>query len=113
MLEIVIEIKGPSRGGKTYLLRRLADYLTLSGYLIAPDFDANRLMARRLSKSRKESLMESLADRAVRENPDVAIKELLRLTAREAELEQELAKLMNLFAYQEAELVTARMKKRK
>jgi cell division protein FtsB len=93
MLEIIIEIKGPARGGKTYLLRRLADYLTLSGYLIKPNFDANRLMASRLSNSRKESLMELMVARAVRETPDVATKELLRLTKREAELEQEIAKL--------------------
>lgn len=93
MLEIVIEIKGPSRGGKTYLLRRLADYLTLCGYLIDPDVDANRLFASRLSNSRKESLMEMMVARAVRATPDVVTKELLRLTKREAELEQEIAKL--------------------
>lgn len=93
MLEIVIEIKGPSRGGKTYLLQRLAEYLTLSGYLIRPDFDANRLFATRLSKSRKESLMEMMVAQAMRATPDVVTKELLRLTKRDAELEQEIAKL--------------------
>jgi hypothetical protein len=90
---IIIEVKGPPASGKTYLLQRLANYLTLSGYSIEPDFDANRLQVTRQSTPRKEGLSEILAAWAVRETPDVAIKELIRLTTREAELEQAIARL--------------------
>lgn len=40
-----------------------------------------------------ESFIEFASAKAVRENPDLAIKELVRLTRREAELEQEIANL--------------------
>jgi hypothetical protein len=40
-----------------------------------------------------ESVIERMVTHAVRNTPELAIKEMLRLIRREAELEQELAKL--------------------